>query len=214
MRSNGQLTVEGFRSMAEPAQAIDSGHPHGGRLAAVAMDWAEADPGAIRQARGRRVARDLVELSRLQSGAERLELTELDLAALLGSVCADYQGLRLEGPRALRMCTDSRRLARVLFTLLDNAYLHGAPPVTVSFDAGGISVEDSGSGFSPRVLARATQPFVTGERSRGRGVGLGIAIAARQVTLLGGELELTNSPCGGAIARVSLPAAVAALAGL
>jgi signal transduction histidine kinase len=214
MGSNGQLTIEGFRSMAEPAQAIDSGLPHSGRLAAVQLDWAEADPGTIRQARGRRVARDLVELSRLQSGAERLELTELDLAALLRSVCADYQGLRLEGPRTLRMCTDSRRLARVLFTLLDNAYMHGAPPVTVSFDAGAISVADSGSGFSPRVLARAAQPFVTGERSGGRGVGLGIAIAARQATLLGGELELANPPSGGAVARVLLPAPVAALAGI
>ena len=198
--------------MAEPAQAIDAGHPHSGRPAGVSIDWDEPGPATLRQARGRRVARDLVELSRLQKGAERPELTELDLAALLRSICGDYPNLRLEGPSTLRLLTDSRRLARVIFTLLDNAYLHGAPPVTVSFEAGGINVQDCGSGFSSRVLDRATQPFVTGERSRGRGVGLGIAIAARQAWLLGGELELSNSPTGGAIARVALPAALAALA--
>lgn len=187
--------------MAEPAQAFGAELPRGGLLTAVPSDWDEP-PGALRQARGRRVARDLVELSRLQKGAEHAELTELDLAALLRSVCADYPALQLLGPSQLVMRTDSRRLARVLFTLLDNAYLHGAPPVTVAFDRDEIRVEDVGSGFSARVLERAAQPFVTGERSRGRGVGLGIAIAARQAALLGCALELGNSASGGAVARL------------
>jgi len=198
--------------MAEPVQTIDAIPPPSGRFHAVANRWDEA-PVVLRQARGRRVARDLVELSRLQSGAERAELTELDLGALVRTICADYPELHLSGPAQLRMTTDSRRLARVLFTLLDNAYLHGAPPVTVSFDAAEIRVEDGGSGFAARVLERATQPFVTGERSRGRGVGLGIAIAARQASLLGADLELSNSPTGGAIARLRLAGAMSALAG-
>lgn len=199
--------------MAQPAEAIGAAYPWDGRLAAVSSAWDET-PGALRQARGRRVARDLVELSRLQKGAERAELTELDLAVLLRSICADYPHLELEGPSPLRMRTDSRRLARVLFTLLDNAYLHGAPPVTVSFDAAEIRVQDAGSGFAARVLERATQPFVTGERSRGRGVGLGIAIASRQASLLGGRLELGNSLTGGAIARVRLADELPALASI
>jgi signal transduction histidine kinase len=197
--------------MAETAQRIDAVLPRSRRLAAVSTAWEDA-PGSVREARGRRVARDLVELSRLQSGAERPELTELDLAALLGTICVDYPGVVLDGPSELALSTDSRRLARVLFTLLDNAFLHGAPPVTVSYDAAEVRVEDAGGGFAPRVLERVTQPFVTGDRSRGRGVGLGLAIAARHATLLGGELELTNSPDGGAIARLRLAAEVPALA--
>jgi len=198
--------------MAQPPQTIGATPPPSGRWDAVANRWDET-PVALRHARGRRVARDLVELSRLQSGAERAELTEVDLAALLRTICADYPGLHLSGPQRLPMTTDSRRLARVLFTLLDNAHLHGAPPVTVSFDAAEIRVEDAGSGFATRVLERAAQPFVTGERSRGRGVGLGIAIAARHASLLGGELELSNSPTGGAVARLRLVGAVPRLAG-
>jgi len=156
------------------------------------------------------VARDLVELSRLQSGAERVELTELDLAALLRTICADYPDVEIAGPTQLQLSTDSRRLARVLFTLLDNAFLHGAAPVVVSFDAAEIRVEDGGGGFAARVLERVTQPFVTGDRSHGRGVGLGLAIASRHAALLGGELELSNSPRGGAIARLRLTAEVPA----
>jgi signal transduction histidine kinase len=197
--------------MAEPAQTIDAPTPRGGRFSMVSSRWGEA-PGTLREARGRRVARDLVELSRLQSGAEHAELIELDLAALLRTICADYPELHLDGPKQLRMTTDSRRLARVLFTLLDNAYLHGAPPVTVSFDAAEIRVADAGSGFAANVLEHAAQPFTTGERSRGRGVGLGIAIAARHATLLGADLELSNSPTGGAVARLRLSGAPSGLA--
>jgi signal transduction histidine kinase len=197
--------------LAGPAKTIDEALPWSGRVGAVSNRW-DGSSGTLRQARGRRVARDLVELSRLQGGAERAELTELDLAALLRTICADYPDLQLKGPARLRMTTDSRRLARVLFTLLDNAYLHGAPPVTVSFDAAEIRVEDCGRGFAARVLEHAAQPFVTGERSRGRGIGLGIAIAARHASLLGADLELSNSPTGGAIARLRLVGTTPALA--
>lgn len=197
--------------MAEIAQRTDPPLPRSRRLTAVSTAWGES-PGSVREARGRRVARDLVELSRLQSGAERAQLSELDLAALLRTICVDYPGVVLDGPSRLPLSTDSRRIARVLFTLLDNAYLHGAPPVRVSFDAGEIRVEDAGGGFAARVLERATQPFVTGDRSHGRGVGLGLAIAARHAALLGGQLEFSNSPVGGAIARLRFAAEVPALA--
>ena len=196
--------------MAETAQRTGAVLPPSRRLAAVSTAWEEA-PSSVREARGRRVARDLVELSRLQSGAERAELTHLDLAALLRTICADYPGVVLDGPSQLPLSTDSRRLARVLFTLLDNAFLHGAPPVTLSYDGAEVRVEDAGGGFAARVLERVTQPFVTGERSNGRGVGLGLAIAARHATVLGGELELSNTPSGGAIARLRLAAEVPAL---
>jgi signal transduction histidine kinase len=196
--------------MAEPAQAIGEELPLGRPLAAVPSDWEES-PGSMRQARGRRVARDLVELSRLQKGAERAVFSQFDLADLLRTACAEYPGVRLEGPAHFTLNADPRRLMRVLFTLLDNAYLHASPPVTVSFDATEIRVEDSGGGFAARVLDRVAQPFVTGDRSHGRGVGLSLAIAARQAALLGGALELGNSQAGGAVARLLLASNLAAL---
>src|SRR5581483_8363591 len=94
--------------------------------------------------------------------------------------------------------TDSRRLARILFALLDNAHRHGAPPVELEYGEREIAVSDGGAGFPPALLARATEPFVAG----GRGLGLGLAIAARQAALLGARLELGNRPQGGAYAIV------------
>ena len=188
--------------MAELAPAIAVAPPHLERLLDDAPAWQEA-PETRRHARQRRVARDLVELSRLQSGGEQAECAPLDLATLLRAICADYQGLHIEGPQNVPVSTDARRFARVLCALLENAYLHGAPPVSVSYDATEIVITDSGPGLAPGLLARATEPFVTGERARGRGVGLGLAIAARQAALLDAELHVSNAVGGGgAVARI------------
>ncbi len=164
-------------------------------------EWYEG-PDVRRDARERRLARDLVELMRLQRGDEQVERTQIDLASLLRAVCADYPRLCIAGPDPLPFSTDSRRLARVLSTLLDNALRHGAPPISVRYDAAEIVVQDAGPGLEPRLLERATEPFVTGRPAAGRGVGLGLAIAARQAAVLGAELHLSNAPGGGAVARL------------
>ena len=80
----------------------------------------------------------------------------VDLARWLRAVTADYAGLSLEGPAALRIETDSRRLARILFVLLDNAALHGSAPVTLRYDEQALTVTDCG-------------PGLPGERPRPRG---------------------------------------------
>jgi len=182
------------------AIAGQPGHPR--RVRGAPPVWDHDWAAARRAARGRRVARDLVELSRLQRGEERVDSAPFDLARLLRAICVRYGELDVSGPEPLPFRTDSRRLSRVLSTLLDNACLHGAPPITVRYDEAGIVVRDRGPGLAPTLLERATEPFVTGERVRGRGVGLGLAIAARQAALLGAELRLANAPDGGAIAEL------------
>ena len=166
------------------------------------------DPAARRRARERRLAHDLVELSRLDRGLERAEPAPVDLARLLRAVTADYPGLSLEGPSAARIVSDSRRLARVLFVLLDNAQLHGVPPVTLRYDQQAITVSDEGPGFPANVLARAAEPFVTGRGTDGRGVGLGLAIARRQAELLGAALLIGNGERGGATVAVRFAGAI------
>jgi len=175
-------------------------------LAAVAA-W-ETGPLSRRHARERRLARDLVELSRLERGRERAGLATVDLARLVGAIRADYPHVEVSGPAPALVHSDSRRLARILFVLLDNAALHGAAPVHLDYDTGAIEIRDGGEGFAPALLARLTEPFVTAHRASGIGVGLGLAIAARQAALLGAELELGNHAGGGARAqlRLSTPA--------
>lgn len=170
-------------------------------LAATLDRW--DDPAARRRrARQRRLAHDLVELSRLDRGLERAELAPVDLARLLHAVSADYPDLSLDGPPAAHIETDSRRLARVLFVLLDNAQLHGAPPITLRYDEEAIVVSDEGRGFPANVLARAAEPFVTGRGTDGRGVGLSLAVARRHAALLGATLLIGNGEFGGAAVEV------------
>jgi C4-dicarboxylate-specific signal transduction histidine kinase len=67
-----------------------------------------------------------------------------------------------------------------------------------------IVVSDSGPGFAPDMLARATERFATGDTARGHGIGLGLAIAAAQARVLGGSLRVANRPEGGAEVTVEL----------
>jgi signal transduction histidine kinase len=168
-----------------------------------AGDW-ESIARARRYARARRLARELVELSRLDRGGERAECAPADLARVVEAICVDYPQLETAGPEQLVISTDSRRLTRILSVLLDNAHVHGAPPVSLRYDATAIVIRDGGEGFAPSLLERATEPFVAADRWRARGVGLGLTIAARQAALLGAELELANHEGGGAQALVRL----------
>ena len=163
--------------------------PSDGASGAPATTVFEDAPGARRHARERRIARDLVELSRLSRGTERADCAPVDLARLVRAIRADYPQVDVVGASSVLVSTDSRRLARILFTLLDNAHLHGAPPVTLSYDEEVVVVGDHGPGFAPALIASATEPFVIGEGALGRGVGLGLAIAAGQAVLLGAERD-------------------------
>jgi signal transduction histidine kinase len=188
--------------MAQPAIATSPGPTRRAPSSATEADRWVGSADTRRYARERRLARDLVELSRLERGLERAEHAAVDLARLVGAVRADYPDLALDGAPTVIVQSDSRRLARILFAVLDNAFLHGAAPVTLGYDASGVAVCDGGRGFAPQVLEHATEPFVAGRRAWPRGAGLGLAIAARQAALLDATLELANPPSGGA--RVAL----------
>jgi signal transduction histidine kinase len=160
-----------------------------------------------RSLRAQRVARQLLELSRLTSGRESAEIGDVDLVAFVAAVLRDYPSVVIaESLAQAPVRTDSRRLAAVLFAVLDNAIVHGADPVEVRINADSIVVVDHGCGFSQQLLSEATKPFSTGSRVAGRGVGLGLACAAAQTALLSGSLRLDNEPSAGARVTVALSA--------
>ncbi len=89
-------------------------------------------------------------------------------------------------------------LERVLTNLLDNATVHGAPPVVLSIDrpAPGwarIMVSDNGPGMSPDLLETATRHFARSETARNRpGAGLGLALVHSLVLDSAGQLRLCH----------------------
>lgn len=148
---------------------------------------------------------DLLEVMRLDAGAETAMAQQFDLVRLVGDVARDrLPEAELDLPVTLRIESDPRRLERVLVNLMENARRYGAQPFRVSVDAEAMSitVRDSGAGFGA-FLDRAADRFAMASRDRGGGTGLGLAIAEGQSRVLGGELELLDD--GGAVAIIHLP---------
>jgi signal transduction histidine kinase/ActR/RegA family two-component response regulator len=69
-----------------------------------------------------------------------------------------------------------------------------------------LSVMDDGSGMSPEVLSRVTEPFFT-TKPRGEGTGLGLAMAQGFAAQSGGGLEIESAPQRGTTIRLWFPTA-------
>ena len=67
-----------------------------------------------------------------------------------------------------------------------------------------VSVEDSGEGMPPEILARVTEPFFT-TKEVGKGTGLGLSMTHGAIKAHGGTLELTSVPGQGTTVKIRLP---------
>jgi PAS domain S-box-containing protein len=68
-----------------------------------------------------------------------------------------------------------------------------------------ISIADTGPGIDEEVSERLFNPFFT-TKPGGKGTGLGLAVSKRIVEEHGGRLSFENSPTGGAVFHILLPA--------
>jgi len=166
----------------------------------------------------RELVEDLLEIARLDAGAESVATVSVDLGALAarlvdGMAAGDEVAeLSVQGPAAV-VDTDPRRVERILANLLANAWRHGAPPVEVVVDGPRITVHDHGPGYPEALLRDGPRPFAAGGTDGGTrvdvrsGTGLGLVIALAQAEAIGARLELTAAPSGGAQATLSFPRA-------
>ena len=100
------------------------------------------------------------------------------------------------------------RLGRAVNNLLDNAARHSAPHgvVEITVDADGLRVRDHGTGVEEADLPYVFDRFYRGKNSRGRqGSGLGLAIVRQVAVQLGGSVDVSNAPDGGAIFTLHVP---------
>jgi PAS domain S-box-containing protein len=158
----------------------------------------------------RRLLRDLLDLSRLESGRLQLELSRFDLGALLSDLAgpvaeaARRKGLTLgvEVAGGLPLVEgDPARLKQVALNLLDNAVKYTAAGGWVKLrvwparSAAGaplvrLAVEDSGIGVRPEDQQRIFRTFEQVDPSltrRHSGTGLGLALVTRLLDLHGGR---------------------------
>jgi two-component system sensor histidine kinase MtrB len=147
-------------------------------------------------ARLRTLVEELMEISRLDAGAESVQLERVDLAALTRAVLRSRgwdERVQLSGEAVVT--SDPRRLERILANLIGNALDHGGDGVAVSVAADSVEVADHGPGIAPEHLPHLFDRFYKADPARsGRGSGLGLAIAQENARLLGGKIEVESEP--------------------
>jgi two-component system, OmpR family, osmolarity sensor histidine kinase EnvZ len=154
-------------------------------------------------------------LDHVRSG--ELSLNEMvDVAAVARSVAAHQQRaaseLTVEAPASLLVPdVNAVLIERVIGNLLDNAFIHGRPPVRLTVAVVdhrvGIEVEDCGPGIAPEEQPAMLQAFARGDASRGHpGLGLGLAIVQQVASRLRGRVAFSRSVDGArATVRVEWP---------
>jgi len=163
---------------------------------------------------------ELLELSRIESGAAPLSFAQLDAAALVRDAAARFRqqaeraGLTItaQTPESeLRIVGDGERLERALGNLIANAIKFtsagGSVNVSAVSDDGSvlISVSDTGIGIEPEQRARVFERFYKADKGRGDGTGLGLAIVKHIVRAHHGSVAVESFPGRGATFTMRLP---------
>jgi two-component system sensor histidine kinase MtrB len=160
-------------------------------------------------ARLRRTTEDLMEISRLDAGTERIHPEPVAAReAVRAMIAARGWADAVEVDGTGRVVTDVRRLERVLVNLIGNAIEHGGGSCTVRIADDGLRYEiaDSGPGIPAEHHVRIFDRFAKLDPARsGPGSGLGLAIAADNARLLGGTVEVDAHEGEGATFTLLLP---------
>ncbi|HLI15944.1 MAG TPA: HAMP domain-containing sensor histidine kinase [Acidimicrobiales bacterium] len=171
--------------------------------------------------RFQRMVVDLLEISRLDGGAEALDLRPTSVARLLSHAvgAADPAVPTAVAPELAGrdVLVDRRRFERIVANLVENAARYAGGATRVAAEACGetavrICVEDAGPGVPPEERERIFERFARGSHAAGRrgagdGTGLGLALVAEHTRLLGGRVWVEDRPGGGARFVVELPLA-------
>ncbi len=170
---------------------------------------------------------EVLDLSRIESGAETLDRSEVALRPLIErslsmiAVDAERRALtvvaEIDLPEDDRVWADRLRLKQVLLNLLSNAvkYNRDGGRVTVSARRDGpmlrIAVRDTGRGLTADERAQLFQPFsrLGADSAKIEGTGIGLTITLRLVEQMRGRLEVASDPGVGSEFSVLLEAVAA-----
>lgn len=173
-----------------------------------------------------RLVSQLLDLSRLESGAVPLQTKVFPVRDLLAEAAADANfhsqqqiakhldvQISVE-PERLRITADPERIHQVIANLLDNAMRHspdrGRVLVAATDDGSSVRIEvtDEGPGISEEDSARVFERFYRSDHARSSsegGTGLGLSIALWIVELHGGDIRVEAAAPHGCTMVVTLP---------
>lgn len=162
----------------------------------------------------KKIADDLMDVSRLELGKVQLDLQAHDLRQLLQSgvdsmqSAAAAKGITIEctfPPSGLMVQVDAARIRQVVLNLLGNAvkYTHTGGTIWVRAGEEGqevvCRVQDTGIGIFPLVLPQIFELFSQAPEVRdisGGGIGVGLALVRQIVELHGGTVQAKSPGIG------------------
>jgi K+-sensing histidine kinase KdpD len=160
---------------------------------------------------------NLLDLSRLQAGALRLEAQPVPVDEVVARALLDrhlHEVVNAVADDLPLVLADPGLLERVVANLADNAYRHAPSHTQVevrahaTHDIVQVSVVDHGPGVDEADWDSIFVPFQRlDDRSTDAGVGLGLAIARGFIEAMGGTLRPEHSLGGGLTMTITLPRA-------
>ena len=169
-----------------------------------------------------RLMRELLDLSKIESGAVTPQMAPVRPVTLVGEAIeplrlqVEARGIRLEvdaPPDLPHVSVDRGQIERVITNLVSNAMRATADggSITVTAvrrsDEVAVSVTDTGSGIPREYLATIFEPFVQVPHATAGGAGLGLTISRRIVEGHGGRLSVQSEPGRGSTFTFTIPLA-------
>ncbi|MFK7088761.1 HAMP domain-containing sensor histidine kinase [Chromobacterium violaceum] len=172
-----------------------------------------------------KLMQDLLDMGRLDAGRMILRPSNFEIDALVTSIVSEFQQaakakglvleLRVADTVSKVIYADMTRMRQVIVNLISNAVRYtDAGKISVSLDQerSGIqsslilSVEDTGIGISEDEKTILFDAFVQAKGVSRGGAGMGLAIVKRIVSLMNGEVFLSESEIGvGSVFIVKIP---------
>ena len=175
---------------------------------------------ALQTQRLRILTDELLDLSRIESGAITVHPEMLKLTEIFSSVLENFQPI-LESENikvifdlnsTVGVEADRAMLTLIVSNLVDNALSFSSRGSSIQIEVQkslslvSLSVRDHGPGFPEKDKDRIFERFYKSEQSRATdGAGLGLAIVKHAVHTHGGMVQAENALNGGAIFTVRLP---------
>ncbi len=165
---------------------------------------------------------DLLDYARVGAGQLALHPEQVDIGAIVASVCAAREltararDITLEyEPVSASAIADPRRVEQVIGNLVDNSVKFAKSEVRVVVSQGGatvdISVSDDGPGIPADLIDSVFAPFNSDDRGdpTRAGTGLGLAVAAELSKAMGATIAFDREWTPGARVTLGFPNAVA-----
>ena len=165
-----------------------------------------------------RLVRNLLDMTRLESGAVQLQREWHPFEEIVGAALTRLEG-RLNGHHVRTnfqadlplVPLDGVLMEQVLINLLENALKYAPPSTTIELSATGsdrelvFEIADRGPGIPPGDEQRIFDKFYRAGPAREGGVGLGLTICRGIIEAHGGRIWAEKRPGGGAVFQFTLP---------